>query len=292
MKRRQKMRRLTILITIVIIAVSLGIGIYLVSLASQATGLDRYINQTVSSSNLAALQRTSVTSYGPAPTAAMLGSIQKFGGTPFSSNGKPIVVFIGAEFCQYCAIERWALIMTMMRFGNFTNLHYMTAGTTEGDYATFTFVGSRYSSSYIVFRSYEAADRADNPLQTVPSNYSAVWTHYGSGFPFVDVGNTYVSPSSVLANPSILSGKNWTQIISGISSGDDTGLLIKEAANLFTALICKVTQGSPAGICAASPISSIVASIAGPAQQGLTIGGVPSPVKVLGAIIVPRHYKV
>jgi Domain of unknown function (DUF929) len=292
MKRRQQMRRLTILITIVIIAVSLGIGIYLVSLASQPTGLDKSINQPVSSFTLVALQKTSFQPYGPAPTAAMQGVVQKYSGTAFSSNGKPVVVFIGGEFCQYCAIERWALVMTLMRFGNFTSLNYMTAAVSEGDYATYTFVGSSYSSSYIAFRSYEAADRSDTPLQSVPANYSAVWSHFGSGFPFVDVGNNYVSPSSLLANPSILSGKNWTQIISGISTSDDTGLQIREAANLLTAVICKVTQGSPSSVCAASPISSIVASIAGPAQQGLTIGGVPSPVKMMGAISVPRHSKV
>jgi hypothetical protein len=201
----------------------------------------------------------------------MQGYVQKYGGTPFASGGKPVVVFIGGEFCQFCAIERWAIIISLMRFGNFTSLHYMTAGAAEGDYATFTFVGSSYSSSYIAFRPYEAANRADSSLQTVPANYSAVWSHFGSGFPFIDFGNTYVIPSSVLASPSLLAGKNWTQIISGISTSDDTGLQIKEAANLFTALICKVTQGSPAGVCAASPIVSIIASIAGPTPRGLIV---------------------
>jgi hypothetical protein len=271
MKRRQRIRRITIVITIVIIAVSLGVGIYLVSLASQPTGLDRYIHQSVSSSNLVALQRTSFQPYGQAPTASMQGYVQKYGGTPFASGGKPTVVFIGGEFCQFCAIERWALIVSLMRFGNFTTLHYMTAGTTEGDYATFTFVGSSYSSSYIAFRAYEASDRDRNPLQTVPSNYSAVWNHYGSGFPFIDFGNTYVIPSSVLASPSLLAGKNWTQITSDISSSDDTGLQIKEAANLFTALICKVTQGSPAGVCSAIPIGSLIVSIAGPSSLGSAV---------------------
>jgi len=288
MKRRQQMRRLTIIITIVIIAVSLGVGIYLVSLASQPTGLDKYINQTATSSNLVALQRTTFQPYGPAPTVAMQGGVQKYGGSPFASNGKPVVVYIGGEFCPYCATERWALIMTLMRFGNFTGLHYMTSSATEGDYATFTFVGSSYSSNYIAFRAYEASDRDRNPLQTVPSNYSAVWSHYGSGFPFIDFGNTYVTPSSVLASPSILTGKNWTQIISGISSGDDTGLQIKEAANLFTAVICKVTQGTPNGVCSASPISSIIASIAGPAQQGLTIGILSGSAPMSAAARVPR----
>jgi hypothetical protein len=271
MKRRQRIRRLTILITVAIIAVSLGVGIYLVSLASQPTGLDKYINQSVLPSNLVALEKTTFPPYGPAPTASMQSSLQKYGGTPFVSAGKPTVVFIGGEFCQFCAIERWAIVMTLMRFGNFTSLHYMTSGANEGDYATFTFVGSSYSSSYIAFRAYEASDRDRNSLQTVPSNYSAVWSHFGSGFPFLDFGNTYVSPSSVLADPSILAGKNWTQITSEISTGDDTGLQIKEAANLFTAVVCKVTQGSPGSVCSASPISSTISSIAGPGLQGLTV---------------------
>ena len=270
-RRRQRIRRLTILITIVIIAVSLGVGIYLVSLASQATGLDRYINQTVSSSNLVSLQRASFQPYGPAPAAAMQSYVQKYGGAPFTTNGKPVVVFIGGEFCQYCAIERWAIVMTLMRFGNFTSLHYMTAATNEGDYATYTFVGSSYSSNYVAFRAYEAEDRARNQLQTVPSNYSAVWTHFGNGFPFIDFGNTYVIPSSVLASPSLLAGKNWTQIISDVSTSDDTGLQLREAANLFTALICKVTQGSPVGICSASPIGTTITSIAGPASRGSAV---------------------
>jgi hypothetical protein len=272
MKRKQRIRRFTILITIAVIAGSLGVGIYLVSLASQPTSLDKYINQSVSSSNLAALRRTSFQPFGPASTAAMQGYVQKYGGTPFVSDGKPVVVFIGGEFCQFCAIERWALVISLMRFGNFTSLHYMTAGSTEGDYATFTFVGSSYSSSFIAFRPYEAADRDRNSFQTVPSNYSAVWNHYSSGFPFIDFGNTYVIPSSVLASPGVLANKNWTQIISEISASDDTGLQIKEAANLFTAIICKVTQGSPVGVCAASPINSIAVSIAGPFNQGLSSG--------------------
>ncbi|HEV2225222.1 MAG TPA: hypothetical protein VGR56_00290, partial [Nitrososphaerales archaeon] len=48
-------------------------------------------------------------------------------------------------------------------------------------------------------------------------------------------------------------------------------LQLREAANLFTALICKVTQGSPAGICSASPVGTIITSIAGPAARGSAV---------------------
>src|SRR5438046_2784729 len=32
------------------------------------------------------------------------------GGTPLDANGRPTLLYIGAEFCPYCAAERWALI--------------------------------------------------------------------------------------------------------------------------------------------------------------------------------------
>ncbi len=207
----------------------------------------------------------------------MQSVVQKYGGTPFVSNGRPVIVYVGGEFCQYCAIERWAIVIALDRFGNVTNLHYMTSAGDEGDYATFTFVGSHYTSNYIAFRPYEAADRLSSPLQSVPSNYSAVWNHYGSGFPFVDFGNTYVTPNSLIGNPSILAGKNWTSIISGISASDGTGVQIREAANLITALICKVTLGSPASVCSASPISSQTAALLGPTPAGLGIEAVSGP---------------
>jgi len=32
------------------------------------------------------------------------------------------VVYIGAEYCPYCAVERWPLIVALNRFGTLTNL--------------------------------------------------------------------------------------------------------------------------------------------------------------------------
>ncbi len=37
-------------------------------------------------------------------------------------DGKPEVLFVGAEFCPFCAAERWPLIVALSRFGRFTAL--------------------------------------------------------------------------------------------------------------------------------------------------------------------------
>ncbi len=270
-KKKDRTRRITIYVTVAIIAASIAVGVYFVSTASGGSVLDKYDNVPISSTVMAGLQSVSRQPYGPAPSSTMQSDVDNYAQSPYVSNGKPELVFVGGEFCPYCAVERWALIMALNRFGNFTNLHYMTAANDEGDYATFTFVGSSYSSNYIVFKAFEAEDRAGNALQTVPANYSSVWTTFGNGFPFVNMGNTYVIKVSLLAFPDILTGGNWTSILNEISTSDSTGLQIRQAANMITAVICKATSGSPAAVCSAPPIGSATSAIAGPTYGALSV---------------------
>jgi len=283
-KKRQQTRRLTIVITVVIIAISIAVGIYFVSTATGGTALDKYDGLPVSTQHLTSLQAVSDQPYGPAATSTMESQVVNYGGARFVSNGKPELVYVGAEYCMYCAIERWPLIIALERFGNLSKLHYMTSATDEDDIATFTFNGSSYTSNYIAFKGYEDEDRSSAPLQTVPANYSAVWSSFGTGFPFLDFGNTYVVRSSLLPFPDIIQGKNWTAILSDISTSDSVGLQIREAANLITGMICKITQGAPAAVCTASPITSSTSSVSGPTNAGLTAGLAPPSTYVISAI--------
>jgi hypothetical protein len=285
-KKRQQTRRLTIIITVVIIAVSIAVGIYFVATANGASELDQKDGLLVSTQDLTSLQTVSDQPYGPAATSAMQLTVDNYGGTQFISNGKPVVFYVGAEYCPYCAVERWALIMALERFGNFTNLRYTTSANDEGDYATFTFVGSSYASNYVAFRGYEDEDRLQKPLQTVPANYSSVWSSQGNGFPFLDFENTYLIKASVLPFPDIIAGKNWTAILNDISTSDSVGLQIREAANLITGVICKITQGAPEAVCSASPIPTSTSSIAGPTEASLTAGAAPSSPYVVSTVTV------
>jgi len=54
-------------------------------------------------------------------------------------NGKPTFVYIGAQGCPFCAGMRWAIIIALSRFGNFSNLFYDRSATNDGNVPTFTF---------------------------------------------------------------------------------------------------------------------------------------------------------
>jgi hypothetical protein len=149
-----------------------------------------------------------------------------------------------------------------VRFGNFTNLEYMTSSAAEGDYATFAFAESSYQSNYLVFHPYEVYDRSGTPFQTLPANYSSADQQYGSsGIPFLDFAGKYVISGGIPSEPSLLGAKNWTQIVSSINSGDSLGTQIKQATNVITAVICKTTGEKPASVCNQGDIPGLATSL-------------------------------
>jgi hypothetical protein len=277
-KRRQRIRTITIAVTIIVIAVSLVVGFY-IALNSGSSALDKYIGVPVSSADMASLYTVSHGSYGSSGSSLLVSSgsnanLRAASGQPFTANGKPVVVYIGGDFCPYCAVERWSLIMAFSRFGNFSNLHYMTSSSDEGDYATFTFTGSSYSSKYVAFQTFEQEDRNRNVLTNIPANYSAEFTN---AYPFVNFGNRYLL-QTLIPDASILAGKNWTRILSGISTTDATGALLKEGANAITALVCRLTSNLPTSVCNEFAVSSTNIGLAAPfsATQGiLAVAGSP-----------------
>jgi hypothetical protein len=205
--------------------------------------------------------------------STLSSEIRNLTGQALTSNGKPVVLYVGEEGCPYCAEYRWALVLALMRFGTFTNLAYMTSSLDGTDYPTFTFHGSTYQSNYIVFAPYELTDRGSNSLDTLPTNYLSIFNTYsiGGGVPFADYGGKYYTPGALLPsgyttnnlNP-LFGSENWTQVIGSINNGDALGSLIKAGANVVTATLCKLTGGLPSSVCQQSPIGQL-----GPVPQPL-----------------------
>ncbi len=241
-KRRERTSRI-IIISILVAVLSLAvIAAYLLSTLNGAGS--QLVGKPISTSLYSQMHEIAVSNYA-APESALLSRVQNYSGGPFTTGGRPIVVYVGAEFCPFCAFQRWPLILALMRFGNFSNLHYMISS--EGNHATFTFVGSSYISQYVVFQPYEQEDNSHQPLQTVPANYSAVFTQFGSSYPFLDFANRYTISGS-LADPSILQG-NWTQIIQQLNGATSLKNQVIAAADTVTTAICRVTSGNPTSIC-------------------------------------------
>src|SRR5579863_5675586 len=80
-------------------------------------------------------------------------------GSTLMANGKPEMLYVGAEYCPYCAAERWAMIVALSRFGTFSGVATVHSAVTNGagstepdpDTPTWTFVNAKYTSPYLAF---------------------------------------------------------------------------------------------------------------------------------------------
>jgi thiol-disulfide isomerase/thioredoxin len=200
---------------------------------------------TVPASTLNAVGTGSVLSFNPSP-------ITPVSNTPLKSGGKPEMLYIGAEFCPYCAAERWGMAIALSRFGTFSPLHGIHSSSTDTDpnTPTLTFYKSTYTSKYLVFTPVENETVSHALLQTPTSAQQALWNKYNpNSYPFVDIGNKYVikAPSY---DPQTLAGLTWAQVAADLhnpSSAPAQGA--DGTANLITAAICKVTGGKPGNVC-------------------------------------------
>lgn len=213
---------------------------------------------SVPASALNAVGGGSVTSYNPAPVKAVSGA-------PLTRSGKPEMLYIGAEFCPYCAELRWSMAVALSRFGAFsTPLRGIHSSSTDVDpsTATLTFYKAGYSSKYLAFTPVENEKVDRSPLQATTPQQQAIWDKYdANSYPFIDFGNKY-TVTAPLYDPQVLQGKTWAQIAAALhdpSSPIAQGAI--GAANYMTAAICKMTGNQPASACAAPAISALQAKL-------------------------------
>ena len=209
---------------------------------------------SVPASTLDAVGSGSVNSYNPAP-------VKPISGAPLTEGGKPEMLYIGAEFCPYCAELRWSMAVALSRFGTFiTPLRGIHSSPSDvfPNTATLTFYRSRYTSNYLAFTPVENETVDRSPLQPTTAQQQALWDKYdANSYPFIDVGNKY-DVTEPMYDPQVLQGKTWAQIASALhnpSSPIAQGAL--GAANYITAAICKTTGGRPSNVCASQAITRL-----------------------------------
>jgi len=253
-KPKAKINRKSILIVSVIIAAAI-IGFLAYFSQNNGGNISNMIGQPVSSeiyNSLSNVNNSTLSSIGQGNATSPL----QISGPALISENKPLIVYLGAEYCPYCAAERWSLIVALSKFGNFTNLSYMESSPTD-EYAntpTFSFYGANYTSPYITFQHVEIQDRFSTPLQTpTPDQYALAKTYNPQGgIPFVDIANQYMVSGSQY-QPSLLSGMNWQQISSQLDNpNSNVAQGIDGAANTLISKICKVTNDMPSNVCSQS----------------------------------------
>lgn len=196
--------------------------------------------------------------------------------------GKPQFLYIGAEYCPYCAAQRWSTIVALSHFGTFDKLYQTTSSSSDiyPSTPTFTFYtgqygGSFYTSKYIDFVPVETQGN----VQDASGNYATLqtptteqenllntydvspYTTQAGSIPFIDIANQYIM-SGASYSPQDLQNLQWQDIANSLS--DPTSQVAKDVlgtANYMTAAICMTTHQQPGNVCNTEVIQKIEQSI-------------------------------
>lgn len=174
-----------------------------------------------------------------------------------SSDGRPQVLYMGGEYCPYCAADRWVMLTALSRFGTFSGVQSMFSSSTDiyPNTPTFTFVHTKFTSQYVDFVPVEmysrSASASSGPdLQKPTAEQQQLMNTYDprGGIPFLLIGGKYVGTTPY--SPQDLAGRTQQEIASNLSDpSQQTTKDIIGNANLLTATICSVTNGQPSTVC-------------------------------------------
>ncbi|MGH2892933.1 MAG: DUF929 family protein, partial [Solirubrobacteraceae bacterium] len=183
--------------------------------------------------------------------------------------GKPELLFIGAEGCPFCAVQRWGMIVALSQFGTFSNLHLMQSVTTDRPaIRTFTFFDSSYQSRYLSFEPVEALSNVRRgmrfaPLQRPSHSQNALLSRFDRAgqTPFIDVAGRFTRVDSTV-RPGLLKGKSWAQIASSLRRPTSIpAQAIGGEAEVLTAELCEATNGNPQSVCSARVVAKYEAAL-------------------------------
>jgi uncharacterized protein DUF929 len=188
----------------------------------------------------------------------------------------PEILYVGAEYCPYCAAQRWSTIVALSRFGTWSDLGNMTsyAHDVYPSTPTFTFVKAKYSSPYIAFASVE---EYTNYLNKAKSYYATLQkptaaqvklvekydtgkyitglsSSDGNPIPFMTFDNQFLV-SGASYSPDTLTNLTRSDIATGLSDSTSpvTDAIIA-SANYQSAAICSLTHNMPSNVCTSSGV--------------------------------------
>jgi len=187
-------------------------------------------------------------------------------GTLRGQGGLPRIVYVGSEYCPYCAAMRWPMVVALSRFGRFEGLQLSHSAIDDQfpGTPTFTFHRSSYQSAYVAFTPVEkesnvGANGRYVPLESLDPVESEVFSTYDAppfvpatdalAIPFIDFANRFIF-SGASFSPDVLKGLSPAQIAARLSDpGSEVARAVIGSANDITAVICVVTADAPSSVC-------------------------------------------
>ncbi|MGC2485401.1 MAG: DUF929 family protein [Acidimicrobiales bacterium] len=198
--------------------------------------------------------------------------------TNASGQTVPVILYMGGEFCPYCAAQRWAIIVALSRFGTFSGLGNQSSYYNDAypNTPTFTFLKATYTSKYLVFehvelyadylnaaKSYYATlqkptKQEEHEISTydVEKYITGLTASTAESIPFMSYANKFLS-SGASYSPSTLTGSTRTGIAAGLSNAaSPITQAIVASANYQTATICSLTNQMPSNVCSSSGVKT------------------------------------
>ncbi len=177
--------------------------------------------------------------------------------TPANS---PRVLYIGAEYCPFCAIERLPLTAALARFGSFQGLTDSLSSPNEGQLSNIpsvSFKNFQYKSDHLTFSAVETADRMGNKLATVPPDDEKIFRTHApeGGIPFVYYGTAFSNGATYDGRN--LAGRDAAELATALRDPNSSETRqVVGAANVLTAQICKETKNQPAAVCNSAGVTA------------------------------------
>src|ERR1022692_51769 len=274
--RRAETRRRTLIVSgSVVVVLAVVVAFIIVKSLNHATPAQaasdaRTTNVTVAQ-QITSVPASVLDSVGAGPTGtSAVSPLTTISTAPLTRNGKPEMLYVGAEYCPYCAAERWAMAVALSRFGTLSNLHFIRSTSTDtySNTSTLTFYKSSYVSKYLAFHPVESYTVTNKVLQVPSAAEQALLSKYGQGsFPFVDIDGKYIV-SGAQYLPTVLGslatedpkhfGLTWAAIAKDLQSASNpVAQSILGTANHITAAICKATNDQPSNVCTSAAVTAI-----------------------------------
>jgi hypothetical protein len=189
-------------------------------------------------------------------------------------DGKPELLAMDIAWCPHCAANNWAVAVALSRFGKLTGLRVIDAGTlyckrthescnlrpgpcflhTHG----LSFFGTRFHSALLSLTSVVIEDVRGRRLQRLTKPEAAAlqpFDPFGQA-PELDIGGAYGFVNSGV-DPGALAHKTWSQIATSLADPKNPiARRVDGLANLYTAAVCKVTNGRPSRVCTAKGVAA------------------------------------
>jgi len=192
----------------------------------------------------------------------VLGKFVEVSKDAIKRDGKLFVFFMGAEYCPYCAAERWAVVRALQKFGQWSGLNQTMSAARDEQFLnlpTYDFTEATYTSTHVEFVSRETKDREFKPLQKLLKSEEKLVRKYNpkKEIPFLLIGGRFMQIGSGFT-PKIFIGHTFRQTETELKKTEsEIRKIIDEEASYIAALLC--AAGLPPELCKETGLAELVA---------------------------------